>query len=460
VQKANFFRSTGFRFALLYLAPFSASVLVLFGFIYLITIDIIDSQTNAAIESEIRGLAEQYRADGLAKLRDIVAERSTTPRDGDNIYLLVDPALRPLAGNLRAWPGEAQQDGDWINVSARDAAKDYDRREFRARTFILRGDFHLLVGRDIRARQEFQSAMTQTLGWALAVTIGLGLVGGYFMSRRMLRRVDGVAAASREIIEGDLSRRMPVSESGDEFDRLAETLNEMLEEIEQLLTGMRAVTDSMAHDLKTPLTRLKSNLELALQQGGEGMAGSQRAMGEAIKEADAVLATFDALIAIARTEAGTSRAAMQTLDLAPLVRDMAELYRPLAEQKAISLAEDIDQSCAIDGHAQFLSQAVGNLLDNAVKFSPPGGKVSIGLSCRDGTARLSVADSGPGIPAPERERVLQRFVRLDESRSTPGSGLGLSLVAGVAKLHGAQLELSDSDLGGLAVVLSFKITKI
>ena len=194
MQKANFFRSTGFRFALLYLAPFSASVLVLFGFIYLITIDIIDSQTNAAIESEIRGLAEQYRADGLAKLRDIVAERSTTPRDGDNIYLLVDPALRPLAGNLRAWPGEAQQDGDWINVSARDAAKDYDRREFRARTFILRGDFHLLVGRDIRARQEFQSAMTQTLGWALAVTIGLGLVGGYFMSRRMLRRVDGVFA--------------------------------------------------------------------------------------------------------------------------------------------------------------------------------------------------------------------------------------------------------------------------
>jgi len=460
VRNNSFFRSTGFRFALLYLAPFSASVLVLFGFIYWITIDIIDSQTNAAIEAEIRGLAEQYRADGLVQLRDIIAERSTPPRDGDNIYLLADPALRPLAGNLRAWPGEARQDGDWINVSARDAAKNYDRREFRARTFILRGDYHLLVGRDIRARQEFQNAMIQTLGWALAVTIGLGLAGGYFMSRRMLRRVDGVAVASREIMEGDLTRRMPVSESGDEFDRLAQTLNEMLEEIEQLLTGMRAVTDSMAHDLKSPLTRLKSNLELALQQGGEDLPGSQRAMGEAIAEADGVLATFDALIAIARTEAGTSKAAMQTLDLAPLVRDMAELYRPLAERKDISLTENIADSCTIDGHAQFLSQAVGNLLDNAVKFSPPGGKIAIGLSCRDGVARLSIADSGPGIPAPERERVLKRFVRLDESRTTPGSGLGLSLVAGVAKLHGARLELSGSDLGGLAVQLIFNITKV
>ena len=458
MRNSSFFRSTGFRFALLYLAPFSASVLVLFGFIYWITIDIIDSQTNAAIESEIRGLAEQYRADGLVQLRDIIAERSTPPRDGDNIYLLADPALRPLAGNLRAWPGEARQDGDWINVSARDAAKDFDRREFRARTFVLRGDYHLLVGRDIRARQEFQSAMTQTLGWALAVTIGLGLAGGYFMSRRMLRRVDGVAAASREIMEGDLTRRMPVSESGDEFDRLAETLNEMLEEIEQLLTGMRAVTDSMAHDLKTPLTRLKSNLELALQQGGKATPDSERAMRAAIAEADGVLSVFDALIAIARTEAGISKAAMQTLDLAPLVRDMAALYRPLAEQKGISLAENIDESCAIDGHAQFLSQAVGNLLDNAVKFSLPGGNISIGLSCQDGTARLSVADSGPGIPAPDRERVLKRFVRLDESRTTPGSGLGLSLVAGVAKLHGAQLELSNSDLGGLEAVLKFNIT--
>ncbi|MBT7292165.1 MAG: two-component sensor histidine kinase, partial [Rhodospirillaceae bacterium] len=186
-RSASFFRTTGFRFALLYLAPFGASVLVLFGFIYLTSIEIIDSQTNAAIDAEIKGLSEQYRAQGLARLRTIVAERSTPPGDAESIYLLVDSAGNALAGNLRTWPQAARRDGDWLYVSAFDAAKDFDRREFRARSFVLRGNFRLLVGRDIRARGEFQSAMIQSLGWALAVTFALGIAGGYFMSRRMLR---------------------------------------------------------------------------------------------------------------------------------------------------------------------------------------------------------------------------------------------------------------------------------
>ena len=451
-RSASFFRTTGFRFALLYLAPFGASVLVLFGFIYLTSIEIIDSQTNAAIEAEIKGLSEQYRAQGLARLRTIVAERSTSPGDGDSIYLLVDPAGNALAGNLRAWPQTARRDGDWLYVSAFDAAKDFDRREFRARSFVLRHNFRLLVGRDIRARGEFQSAMIQSLGWALAVTIALGIAGGYFMSRRMLRRVDGVAAASREIIEGDLTRRMPVSGSGDEFDRLSDTLNHMLDEIEQLLTGMRTVTDSVTHDLKSPLTRLKSSLELALRQSSPEAAETQNAVTRAIAEADAVLATFDALIAIARAEAGASKTAMESVDLSTVVSDMADLYRPLAEQKGISVTQNIAEGCQISGHRQFLSQAVGNLLDNAVKFTPTGGSIAIALS-RD-PARLVISDSGPGIAAADRARVLQRFVRLDASRSAAGNGLGLSLVAGVAKLHGAELELSDSDLGGLSVQLT------
>ena len=451
-RSASFFRTSGFRFALLYMAPFGASVLVLFGFIYWTSIEIIDSQTNAAIEAEIKGLSEQYRAQGLARLRTIVAERSTPPGDGDSIYLLVDLAGNTLAGNLRAWPQSARRDGDWLYVSALDAAKDFDRREFRARSFVLRHNFRLLVGRDIRARGEFQSAMIQSLGWALAVTIALGIAGGYFMSRRMLRRVDGVAAASREIIDGDLTRRMPVSGSGDEFDRLSDTLNHMLDEIEQLVTGMRAVTDSVTHDLKSPLTRLKSSLELALRQSSPEAAETRSAVTRAIAEADAVLATFDALIAIARAEAGTGRAAMESVDLSAVVNDMADLYRPLAEQKGISVTVNIAEGCRISGHRQFLSQAVGNLLDNAVKFTPAGGGIAIALS-RD-PARLIISDSGPGSAAAERARVLQRFVRLDASRSAAGSGFGLSLVAGVAKLHGAELELSDSDLGGLSVQLT------
>jgi signal transduction histidine kinase len=455
VRKASaaFFRTTGFRFALLYLAPFGASVLVLFGFIYLTSIEIIDSQTNAAIEAEIKGLSEQYRAQGLARLRDIVAERSRASEEGDNIYLLADGLGRPLVGNLRAWPTKARRDGDWLYVSALDAARDFDRREFRARTFVLRGNFRLLVGRDIRARSDFRNAMVQSLGWALAVTIALGLAGGYFMSRRMLRRVDGVAATSREIVRGDLARRMPISGSGDEFDRLSETLNHMLDEIENLLTGMRAVTDSVTHDLKRPLTRLKADLEIALQNSGGDTPETRAAMARAIDEADGVLSTFDALIAIARAEAGEGRGAMEAVDLSRLVRDMVEFYCPLAEEKGIALAENIAEGCRLTGHAQFLSQAVGNLLDNAVKFTPPGGRIAIALG--GDTVCLVVSDSGPGIAAADRARVLGRFVRLDESRSMPGSGLGLSLVAGVARLHSAELRLDRSDLGGLGVTLTF-----
>ena len=208
----------------------------------------------------------------------------------------------------------------------------------------------------------------------------------------------------------------------------------------------------MTHDLKSPLTRLKSSLELALRQSSPEAAETRSAVTRAIAEADAVLATFDALIAIARAEAGTGRAAMESVDFSAVVNDMADLYRPLAEQKGISVTVNIAEGCRISGHRQFLSQAVGNLLDNAVKFTPAGGGIAIALS-RD-PARLIISDSGPGIAAADRARVLQRFVRLDASRSAAGSGFGLSLVAGVAKLHGAELELSDSDLGGLSVQLT------
>jgi len=223
---------------------------------------------------------------------------------------------------------------------------------------------------------------------------------------------------------------------------------------------MRAVTDSVTHDLKSPLTRLKANLELTLQRTNQDAAAYRDAVAQAITEADRVLATFDALIAIARTEAKTSQIAKQTIDVAPVLHDMVEFYRPLAEQKKISIAETIGDNCFIDGHRQFLSQALGNLLDNAVKFSPEGGQIEVELRGDAKMARLRISDSGPGIAAPDRERVLKRFVRLDDSRGTAGSGLGLSLVAGVAKLHGAQLDLSDSELGGLTVHLTFALAKI
>ena len=259
----------------------------------------------------------------------------------------------------------------------------------------------------------------------------------------------------QRIVRGDLSRRMPVTGVGDEFDRLSITVNEMLDEIETLMTGLRTVTDSVAHDLRSPLTRLKSRLELALREGPDDEHGHRAALERAIAETDGILRTFATLMEIARAESGKAGIAMAPVDLGAIVGDMVELYAPLAEEKGLAIEATLDETEPVAGHAQFLSQLVANLLDNALAHTPEG-RIGVSLECEEaGAVRLIVEDSGPGIPPEERERVLQRFVRLDASRTGGGTGLGLSLVAGVATLHRASLALDESPLGGLRVTVTF-----
>ncbi len=445
-------RTSTFRLSLLYVGLFGASVLVLLAFIYWTAGRVIDRQTDATIEAEIRGLAEQYRARGIRRLIAVIEERSGAYGDADGVYLLIGPAFRPLAGNLGAWPREARARGSgWVDVAARRAGSGEGARTVRARVFVLPGEFRLLVGRDRRGRADFEGLIRDSLGWALGITLVLGLLGGLFISRRMLRRVDAVRAAGQRIVRGDLARRLPVTGAGDEFDRLAAAVNEMLDEIETLMTGLRTVTDSVAHDLRSPLTRLKSRMELALREG----RGHRAALERAIAETDGILRTFAVLMEIARAESGAGRVALAPLDLGAVVADACDLYRPLAEEKGRALETALDEGVVVEGHAQFLAQLVANLLDNALRHAPAG-RVAVRLArAPSGAARLTVDDSGPGIPPADRARVLRRFVRLDASRSTDGGGLGLSLVAGVASLHRAALALGDGPLGGLRVSLTF-----
>ena len=445
-------RTSTFRLSLLYVGLFGASVLVLLAFIYWTAGRVIDRQTDATIEAEIRGLAEQYRARGIRRLIAVIEERSGAYGDPDGVYLLIGPAFRPLAGNLGAWPREARARGSgWVDVAARRAGSGEGARTVRARVFVLPGEFRLLVGRDRRGRADFEGLIRDSLGWALGITLVLGLLGGLFISRRMLRRVDAVRAAGQRIVRGDLARRLPVTGAGDEFDRLAAAVNEMLDEIETLMTGLQTVTDSVAHDLRSPLTRLKSRMELALREG----RGHRAALERAIAETDGILRTFAVLMEIARAESGAGRVALAPLDLGAVVAGACDLYRPLAEEKGRVLETALDEGVVVEGHAQFLAQLVANLLDNALRHAPAG-RVAVRLArAPSGVARLTVDDSGPGIPPADRARVLRRFVRLDASRSTDGGGLGLSLVAGVASLHRAALALGDGPLGGLRVALTF-----
>jgi len=450
-------RTTGFRIALAYLLLLGATLTGLGLFIGWTSSAVIERQLNETVEAEIRGLAEQYRDEGLQRLVGVLRERSGTRGDPQSIYLLVGPDLRHLAGNLDAWPSGWQgNDPDgWRELRLlREDAEGSSTHIVRGRAFVLGGGFRLFVGRDTAARDAFRTGLFEALAWALIPALLLGIVGGALIGRYGLNRVEAVRATSDEIVAGDLSRRVPLNGSGDEFDRLALTINKMLERIETLMTGMRMVTDSLAHDLRSPLTRAKSEMELALRAPPD--AERDRVVLERMaQELDTILKTFDSLIQIARTEAGMSGVGLSRLDLSELATELAEIYQPLAEDAGLTLEAAIAPGLHIQGHRQLLAQAVINLIDNAMKFTPAGGAIRMSLGGADGRVVLRLADTGPGIPEPDRARVLDRFVRLDESRGTPGSGLGLSLVAAVAKLHGATLELGDAG-PGLAVTLEFR----
>ncbi len=448
------FRSSTFRLALNYMALFSASALLLLGFIYWFTAGYLVRQTDATIEAEIAGLAEGYRLTGLPGLTATLAERLARRPAGSSVYLLATPDDVPLLGNLEKWPAAARNEGGWLEfpLEGHGGAGGHFHKA-RAREFRLAGGFHLLVGRDVYDLEETQALIATTLAWGLAMTMVMALVGGVFMSRSMTRRIETINQTCRDIIYGDLSRRIPTRNSGDDFDQLVGNLNRMLDQIEGLMHGVRQVTDNIAHDLRSPLARLRNRLE-QLKDAGSGPPLSHDTLEQAIAEADGLLATFGALLRIGRIEAGSREEGFAEVPLEELLRDVAELYEPLAEEKDQGLRLELQSGVAIRGDRDLLFQAFANVLDNAIKYTPVGGAIELRLQGDARAAQVLVADSGPGIPPEFREKVFQRFCRLEASRTTPGNGLGLSLVAAVAALHRGEVQL-DENAPGLRVLLLF-----
>jgi len=448
-------RGSIFRLALLYVLLLAGSVVILLGFIYWSTAGYMDRQTTETIEAEIRGLAEQYRRRGLAGLTALIRERVARDPVGASVYLLVDERFERVVGNLDRWPRESPDAEGWIRFRLREWGTDHtDEHEARAQVFLLPGGLMLLVGRDVRDLEATRRLILDALTWGLAITLALALLGAWLMSASLTRRLDAINQTSREIMEGDLTRRIPLSGSGDDFDRLADGLNRMLERIEALMASVRQVSDNIAHDLRTPLTRLRNKLELlaaALPESGE----SRLLAEEAIADAEELLATFNALLRIARLESGSRRADFGPVDLVPLIEDLVELYEPLAAERAQRLNWTTGApSILVEGDRDLLFQVMANLVDNAIKYTQPGGQIQLRVEVAGGATRVLVADNGPGIPPEFRERVFRRFFRIDDSRATPGSGLGLSLVQAVVALHRAHIELSDN-APGLRVTLTF-----
>ncbi len=443
-------RSSTFRLAVLYMALFGASVAVLLTFIYWSTAGYIALQTDDTIEAEVTGLAERYGISGLDGLIRSIDERLSRKPNGDAVYLLTDDQLTPLIGNLDRWPHVARDGDGWLNFNlepADDGGEVIHRA--RARPFTLRGGYRLLVGRDMHALDATRTLIVRAIAWGLAITVMMALAGGIMLSRSTMRRLEAINETSRRIMGGDLSRRIPTRSTDDDFDQLAENLNGMLDTIEQLMEDVRRVTDNVAHDLRTPLTRLRNRLEELKSDAHVDKSVVDAAMADA----DGLLATFNALLRIASIESGRRRAAFESVSLDDVMRDVVELYEPLVEQKAQSLELSISENVHVRGDRDLLFQAFANLLDNAIKYTPRGGQIRVSLE--DGTAgpRIRIIDTGPGIPEQSRSQVFKRFFRLEESRHTPGNGLGLSLVEAVARLHRANIELDGNP--GLDVSVDF-----
>ena len=451
-RAANILRSSTFRLAILYLLLLGISVGILMAFFYWSTAGYMDRQTAATIQVEIQGLAEQYRRRGLTGLSSVISERVARDPLGSSVYLLVDETLNPLAGNLDRWPAGFPDEEGWIAFRLRERGPDRaEEHAARGQVFLLRGGLRLLVGRDVRDLEATRALILDALAWGLAITAALALLGGWLMSAGVVRRLETINQTSREIMAGDLSRRIPLNGSGDDFDQLAASLNRMLERIELLMAGVRQVSDNIAHDLRTPLTRVRNKLEL-LRADLDGCENARMLAGETIADTEEMLATFNALLRIARIESGGRRAAFARMDLAALMRDLAELYEPLAAEKGQTLSLDVPAALWIMGDRDLLFQALANLADNAIKYTPPGGSIEIFGHCDDRSVTVTVADTGPGIPVEAREQVFDRFVRLDDSRSTPGSGLGLSLVKAVLDLHHASIALGGQPPGLLVTI--------
>jgi signal transduction histidine kinase len=438
-------RTTPFRLTLLFLALFAAAAFAFLGYIYIATAGEAARAADAAILREARSLEAVYRHGGFTALNEAVIERSSSTRGF--LYLVMDAKGEPVSGSIGKSPiGALTRDVDWTSfgLTETDPYGARVRRPARGMEERLPDGELLFVGADVGEAQGYVVKIVNALGGAAALVIVLGLAGGVFVARDVSRNMTALTDVINAARKGDLGARASLRGAGDELDELAEGLNDMLERLERSIAGMRHAGDAIAHDLRSPLTRLRARMEAALIEAEAGRGDPLGALRQALDDADGVLKTFGAVLAIARLEAAAAAPDQAKFDPADVAAGVAELYEPLSEEKGLDFAAEFASGLSLRGNRDFIAQAIANLLDNAVKYTPAGGAVMLRVRRRaSGEVELSVTDTGPGVPEADRERVVGRFVRLENSRNAPGAGLGLSLVAAVAHAHGGRLELDE-----------------
>ncbi len=456
-------RTTAFRLTLVYLFLFALFAASLLGFFAWNTRHLITEQITATVNAETGEVSDIFARRGLRGLVLTIENRALRP--GANLYLVTTPAGQAVAGNVGSLSPGVMATTGWTETAYR-RLDDQDSTNHFALVKVteLSSGFRLLIGHDLEERRRLFGIVAHAAQWSVLIVMVLGLGGGVFVARRVLRRIDAMTGTTQRIMAGDLSGRLPVGRSGDELDRLARNLNAMLERIEALMMGLKEVSDNIAHDLKTPLTRLRNRAEEALAKS-RTEAEYRSALERTIEESDGLIRTFNALLMIARAESGQARGNMDDFDAADVARGIHELYEPLAEDDGMTLRVKVE-AAPLHGNRELISQALANLVENAIKYGKPDSTVQVLVPTAEADRKeiliearrvgdrvlLSVTDHGPGIPVADRKHAVERFVRLEASRTLPGSGLGLSLASAVATLHGGDLRLDDAHPGLIATL--------
>lgn len=438
------FRTTPFRLTLLFLALFAAAASAFLAYIYIATAGEVTRRADSAITREMQSLEAVYRQGGFPALNQQVIERSSA--DKGMLYLLMSKNGTAISGSIAASPMQLDGDRAWASfrLTETDADGAVIKRPARGLEERLSGGEILFVGADVGESESYVVKILRALWGAGALVIVLGLGGGILVSRDVNRNISGLSGVIEAVRGGDLRARVAIRGTRDEYDELAAGLNDMLDRLERSIGGLRHAGDAIAHDLRSPLTRLRARLEAAMIEVDAGAGDPQQALHQALDDADGVLKTFNAVLAIARLEAAGEAPNQTVFDPGELAADIAELYEPLCEDKGLDFKAELTPGLSLKGNREFIAQALANILDNAVKYTPEGGAVMLRVRRRgSGDIEMTVTDTGPGVPEAERARVVQRFVRLENSRNEPGVGLGLSLVAAVARAHGGHLELDD-----------------
>ncbi len=465
-QLPPFMRTTAFRLTLLSAALFALSSFVILTLVYTATAGAATRRAERAVNEELARIEERYEAGGPQAANRYILQRSVG--GGEFLYLLVNDEGRRVSGNISGLPGNAPDAEGWVTFTydrapVEDEQAGEEGRDARARILEVDDGYRLFVGVDMEEENRFVGEALNAVLIASGLALGLGIISGAVVSRRFARRLESINAASREVMRGKLDTRAPRTFSGDDLDELSGNFNAMLDRVEHLMQRMRSAGDSIAHDLRLPLTRMRGRLEAALVEEG-GLADREAALAQAVADVDELVKTFNAVLSLSRLQAGERRRAFEPIDLCELTADVVELYEPVCEDAGLEFDCDCPTDIKVLGDRELLAQAIANLIDNAVKYTPEGGAVMLrGRKTSKGKIEISVTDTGPGIPADDRSRVLERFVRLEKSRSLPGVGLGLSLVHAIAEVHGATLTLDDGPGAvkgaksgpGLRIALSF-----